>query len=256
MALNIPNALKPALASRYPHRPRVLFVLKRRPEASQASFEGALCDWRRQWNANVDFGAVIARAGAAKVDSQGDLDEQFRASGAEVTAIDGYVSLDLECYEPTADDFATLLNAAEGCLDTLGHVINPAGSVAFAGVSNLTIPGFAPLSLILLLDRRSGLSVEQYNEWWVRHGDDHRRTNLAQAGYHQLHVAPEFNALVADTTGTAVTDRCVIDVMYLGRLSDAIPSDPPSGDDARELAEDIGAHVSLASVSGSFMREL
>lgn len=258
MSLSIPKALKPALTSRYPHRPRVLFILRRRPEASPADFEQALGDWRRQWSAAADvgFSSFIARAGAADVDAQGKLDEQFRVSGAEVSAIDGYVSLDLECYEPTADDFATLFTAAQGCLDTLLHVIDPAESVALAGVANLTIPGFAPLSLILLLDRLPGLSVEQYNEWWVRHADDHRRTNLTQAGYHQLHVAPEFSALVADGTGSAVTDRCVIDVMYLGRQSDAIPSDPLSGDAARALAADIGAHVSFAAVSGSFMREL
>jgi hypothetical protein len=258
MSLTIPKALEPALTSQYPHRPRVLFVLRRRPEASTAAFEQALSDWRRLWNADadVDFGAIFARAGAAEVDAQASLDEQFRASGAEVSAIDGYVSLDLECYEPGPDDFARLFKAAEGCLDTLLHVVDPAESIALAGVANLTIPGFAPLSLILLLDRLPALSVEQYNEWWVRHGADHRRTNLAQAGYHQLHVAPEFNALVARATGTVVTDRCVIDVMYLGSLGDAIPSDPPSGDAARELAEDIGAHVSFTAVSGSFMREL
>jgi hypothetical protein len=256
MSLSIPAALKPALTSKYPHRPRVLFVLRRRAETSQATFERALRDWRRQRIVDVDFGAVIARAGAAMVDLQGDLGEQFRASGADVTAVDGYVSLDLECYEPTGDDFATLFTAAEGCLRSLRHVIDPSESIALAGVANLTIPGFAPLSLILLLDRLPGLSVEQYNQWWVRHGEDHRRSNLAQAGYHQLHVAPEFNALIADRTGTATTDRCVIDVMYLSKPGDAIPSDPPCGDEARELAADIGAHVAFASVSGSFMREL
>jgi hypothetical protein len=253
----IPSTLEPVLKGRYPHRPRVLFLLRRRSDVGELTFRRALSHWRRQRDAGVEFGTVIARAGAAISERQDALNEQFRATGAEVTAIDGYVSLDLQCYDPTPDDFTTLFTAAAGCLDTLADVIDPAESIAQAGVANLVIPGFAPLSMILVLDRLPGISVEQYNQWWVRHGDDHRRINPAQAGYHQLHIAPEYNALVAEATGTAVTTRCVIDIMYLGDLRDAIAEvADPAGEASRALAEDIGAHVSFASVQGSFMCEV
>ncbi|WP_405182710.1 hypothetical protein OG225_17720 [Nocardia sp. NBC_01377] len=257
MTSSIPSSLEPVLKSRYPHRPRVLFVLRRRPGASPEAFEQALGDWRRRWEFGVAPGTIIARAGVAIAEMQDDLDKQFQASGAEVTAIDGYVSLDLEIFDPTPADFETLFKAAAGCLEPLIDVVDLAESVTLAGVANLTIPGFAPTSMILILDRVPELSVEQYNEWWVRHGDDHRRANPAQVGYHQLHIAPEFNALVADSTGTAVTGQCVIDIMYLGHTRDGFPAaaDPSSGD-ARVLADDIGAHVSFASVKGSFIREI
>jgi hypothetical protein len=190
-------------------------------------------------------------------DMQDSLNAQFASAAAEVTPIDGYVSLDLECYDPTPADFIALFDAADGCLDMLADVADLPNSAALAGVANLAIPGQAPLSMILMLNRRSEMSVRQYNEWWVRHGDDHRRTNPAQVGYHQLHIAPEFNALMAAATGTAVTDQCVIDIMYLGSLRDAIPVQAdPSSDEARALSADIGKHVSFASVHGSFMHEL
>ena len=250
----IPNALAPVMTSQYLHRPRALFVLRRRPDVSQKAFEQALCDWRRQ----KKFGAgIIAQAGAAMVEDQEIINGFFRPGGVEVMAIDGYVSLDVASYDPIPSDFETLLKAADGCLDTLKDVIVPAESIAYAGISNLGIPGVAPISMIMILDRVKGLTLEQYNEWWATpHGDDHRRLNLTQIGYYQIHVAPEFNALAAKAAGVATTERCIVDIMYLARLKDAFSNLDPASEEARAFNIDIGAHVSMATVSGSFMQEL
>ncbi len=257
MPTTIPEALRPALNSAYPHRPRLLFLLRRRPEASLEAFEQALGNWRRRWPHGVDFGSVVARAGAQIVKQQAAMSARFSAGGAEVSAFDGYVSLDLESYAPTAADFDKLFGLAKGCLDSLRDVVDLAGTIALAGVVTLVIPGGAPLSMILLLDRPKTLTLEQYNSWWIHHGDDHRRLNPAQVGYHQLHIAPEFNAAAAKAAGVSTTDRCIIDVMYLGSLGDAFskPGDR-SAEESRALAADIGAHVSMASVGASFFKEL
>ncbi len=257
MPLIVPDALAPVLKSRYPHRPRALFLLRQQPDASAESFRDALRDWRRQRAFEVGPGSIVARAGAAMVEEQELISGRFRRRGVEVTPVDGYVSLDIESYEPTADDFETLLGEADGCLDSLVDVIDPAGSIALAGVANLVIPGVAPLSMILILDRAEGISLEQYNEWWVRHGDDHRRANPAQVGYHQVHIAPELNVRAAEAAGVSTTEHCVIDFMCLGRLQDAFSAGgEQSRDDARALAADIAAHVSFATVTGSLMHEL
>jgi hypothetical protein len=257
--VTLPAALLPVLKSPYPHRPRLLFLLKRRQDVSHETFEQALLDWRRQRQVDVGFGGVAVRAGVVIPEEQELINARFRAGGTEVKTIDAYVSLDLESYEPTAADFETLISASGGCFGVLTDSINPAESVAFAGIANLVIPGVAPRAMILLLDRAQGLSIEQYNEWWVRHGDDHRRLNPAQVGYHQLHVAPELNAAAAAAAavGVSTTDQCVIDVMYLGRLRDAFPTvGNRSREEERALSADIAAHVSMATVTGSFMREL
>lgn len=247
----------PVFKSPYPYRPRLLFVLQRRADVSPDAFTQALRDWRRRKEFAVEAGSIIARAGAAIVAEQEIIVGRFRAGGIEVTPLDGYVSLDMESYDPTPADFDTLLKAANGCLDVLAGVINPAESMAFAGIANLVIPGFAPISMILILNRAKGLSLKQYNGWWVRHGDDHRRMNPAQVGYHQLHIAPEFNTLAAKSAGVATTDRCIIDHMYLRRPSDGFSdTDDPSSEENHSLWADIYAHVSMAAVSGSFMQEL
>jgi hypothetical protein len=255
--VTIPDALTPVFKSPYPFRPRLLFILRRRPDASREAFTQTLRDWRRRKEFGVESGSIIARAGAAMVEEQEIISGRFRAGGIEVTPLDGYVSLDMESYDPTPAEFDTMLKAANGCLDTLAGVINPAESIAFAGIANLAIPGFAPISMILILDRAKGLSLKQYNEWWVRHGDDHRRMNPAQVGYHQLHIAPEFNALAAKAAGVATTDRCIIDHMYLRRPSDGFSDGgDPSSEENLALWADIDAHVSMAAVSGSFMQEV
>ena len=244
----IPNALAPVMTSQYLHRPRALFVLRRRPDVSQKTFEQALSDWRRQ----KKFGAgIIAQAGAAMVEDQEIINGFFRPGGVEVMAIDGYVSLDVASYDPIPSDFETLLKAADGCLDTLKDVIVPAESIAYAGISNLGIPGVAPISMIMILDRVKGLTNERYNEWWIRHADDHRRVNPTQLGYYQLHVAPEFNAVAAKAAGVSTTDHCIIDHMHLLRLQDAFPQGNPL-----EIFPDMFDYVSRATVSSSFMREL
>lgn len=254
MSLTIPNALQPALTSRYLHRPRALFVLRRRADVSRETFEQALCDWRREQKFEA---GIIVHAGAAKVEDQEFLSGRFRLGGINVTALDGYVSLDVDNFEPTPADFEKLFKATEGCLGALCKVIDPAESIAFAGVVNLVIPGDAPISMILILDRVKGLTLEQYNQWWVDpHGDDHRRLNLTQIGYHQIHVAPEFNALAAKAAGVSTTERCIIDIMYLARLKDAFSNLDPKSEEARAFNADIGAHVSMATVSGSFMQEV
>lgn len=255
MSITIPDALTPALNSKYPHRPRIQFILRRHPEATREAFEQALGNWRRAREFNVQFGSIIARAGAAIPEEQAFISGFFR--GLAVSPLDGYISLDIESYEPSAADFATLLKAAEGCLDSLAEVIDPSESVAYAGVANLVIPGVAPLSLILILDRAKGLSVAQYNEWWAHHADDHRRLNPAQVGYHQLHSAPELNAAAAKAAGVATPERCVFDFMCIAQPADAFPvNSDRTEEEARALSADIGAHVSFAAVSGSFMREL
>jgi hypothetical protein len=257
MSKTLPAALNPVSKGLYPHRPRLLFVLKRRTDVSREAFEDALRAWRQQWAFGVEFEGVIARAGAASVEDQEFLSGAFRAGGTEITPLDGYVSLDLESYDPTAADLDRLIGLAEGCLDTLTGVIDSAESIGFAGIVNLVIPGFAPLSMVLILDRLEGLTVEQYNEWWVRHGDDHRRTNPAQVGYHQLHIAPELNAAAAKAARVSTTDRCIIDMMYLGRTRNAFSDQVDhASEEARAMSVDINAHVSMANVSGGLMREL
>lgn len=257
MQLEIPETLRPALSSRYPRRPRLLYLLRRRPEASRALFESALTQWRRDRPGGVEAGALIVRAGAAIVERQQDISGRFRAWGSEVTALDGYVSLDLERYDPSASDFDALFEAGEGCLDSLETVVDRTGSIALAGVANLPIPGLAPLSMILLLDRAASLSLLDYNSWWVRHGDDHRKGFPAQVGYHQLHTDPAFNALAAKAAGTSTTDQCITDIMYLGDLDDAFTSviDPASAE-GRAVSADIGQHVSVARVSGALFKEV
>lgn len=257
MTIAIPAALQPVLGSIYPHRPRVLYILRKRAGASREAFAGALRGWRESWGYAVAPGSIAARAGAAMVEEQQQIDGRFGAGGMEVTAFDGYVSLDLECYEPGAEDFARLFDTAKGCLDSLAEVADLAQSVALAGVANLVIPGGGPMSMILVLDRLPSLSLEEYNAWWVHHADDHRRFNPAQTGYHQLHIAPEFNEAAARAAGTTTMPQCIIDIMYLGHLRDAFPKPGERSEaESKALNADIGKHVSFAGVSGSFFQEL
>lgn len=257
MPVELPASLAPALSSRYPHRPRVLYLLRRRPDASPEAFEQALTQWRSERPYEVVAGSLLARAGVATQERQEDISGRFLAAGADFTAYDGYVSLDIETYDPSPEDFQTLFAAAKGSLDPLDAVVDRSKSIALAGVANLVIAGQAPLAMILLLDRAPHLSIEQYNQWWIHHGDDHRRGFLGQVGYHQLHIAPEFNALAAEAAGTSTTELCVTDFMYLASLDDAFASFIERGsDEAKAIGADIGAHVSLAKVAGSFFREV
>lgn len=257
LTMTVPAALEPVLANIYPHRPRVLYILKKRAEVDDASFVDALRAWRTQWPVEVGFGSVVVRAGAAIADQQEVISGRFRAGGIEVATYDGYVSIDLECYAPTPSDFARLFEIAKGCLDLLDAVIDKPGTVAFGGVTNMVIPGNGPLTMILVLDRVPTLSLEDYNSWWVHHSDDHRRFNPAQLGYNQLHNAPEFNALAAEAAGVAATTQCVVDIMYLADIHDGFPK--PGGrsaEEARAMSIEIGTHVSFAAVSGSYFKEL
>ena len=257
MSVTIPEALKPALNSKYPHRPRLQFILRKHPDASREDFAQGLRAWRQQWPFGVEFGSIVARAGAAMVEEQERISGRFRLGGIEVAPYDGYVSLDIENYEPTEADFERLLGLANGCLDSLDAVIDRSSTIAVAGVANLVIPGGAPLAMILVLDRPAALTLEEYNAWWVHHADDHRRFNPAQVGYHQLHIAPEFNAAAAKAAGVGTMSQCVIDFMYLGHLRDAFPKEGErSAEESRALSADIAKHVSFASVSGSFFQEV
>lgn len=257
MPVTIPDALTPVFQSPYPYRPRLLYVLRRKPDVSHEAFVQALSNWRRERDYSVQAGALVLHAGAAILEEQERINRQFSPGGIEVAPLDGYVSLDLECYEPTAADFETLFKAADGCLNSLAPVVDFAESIAFAGVANFAIPGFAPMSMLLILNRANGVSLKQYNAWWVRHGHDHRRINIGQAGYHQVHTAPEFNAIAAKAAGVATTEQCIVDHMYLGRLDAAFASGGHgSAEEAKAYWADINAHVSMATVSGSFFREV
>jgi len=209
MTGTLPAALSPVLNSRYPHKPRQLFMLRRYTSSSAADFAAGLRAWCRRWPVEVGFGSVVARTGTTMAERQESFSGNFRAGGAEVNSFDGYASLDLECYDPSAADFATLLAAAKGCLDLLDGLIDPATSFALAGIANLVIPCHAPL--------------EEYKAWWNHHADDHRRFNPAQPGYSQLHIAPELNATAAAAAGIGTIPHCVIDIMYHADLGDAFP---------------------------------
>lgn len=257
MTVTIPAALQPVLGSKYPHRPRILYLLKRQVGVSDDAFEAALRGWRQQWSYDVSFGSLVARAGVGMADQQEVISARFRAGGIEVQPYDGYVSLDLECYAPSEADFDRLFGIAKGCLDLLDGVIDKVGTLAVAGVTNMVIPGCGPLSMILELDRVQSFTLEEYNHWWVHHGDDHRRFNPAQLGYNQLHNAPEFNALAAAAAGVSTTPLCVFDIMYLADVHDGFPK--PGGrseEEARAMSMEIGQHVSFAAVNGSYFKEV
>lgn len=257
MSITIPDTLDPVRNSRYPHRPRVLFLLRRRPDSSAEAFERAVRMWRTEREQGFGFGSITARAGVAMQEEQEAISGLFRRSGTEVVPIDGYVSFDLQSYAPAAADFEMIFQAAEGCLDTLRDVIVPAESIAYAGIANLVIPGVAPTSMILILNRTERISLKEYNEWWVRHADDHRQDNPGQAGYHQLHIDPGLNAMAARAAGVSTSDCCIVDMMYVGRIESAFSRGAGrSAEEARRLSADITAHVSRASVSGSFMKEV
>lgn len=257
MTLVIPEMLKPVLESRYPRRPRLLFLLRRRSDASEQAFADALGQWRRDRPYGVEAGKQLARAGVAISERQEEVSGRFRPAGADVVPIDGYALIDLEIYAPTAADFESLLQVAAGCLDPLAKVVDLDQSIAIAGVANLPIPGFAPFSMILVLDRAPSLSWLDYNKWWVHHGDDHRTAFPAQAGYHQLHNDPEFNARVAKAAGTTTTNLCITDLMYLGDLNDAFASVVDhNSEEGRRVGAEIGANVSVAKVLGSLFREV
>lgn len=250
----LPSSLQPVLTSDYPIRPRLLFLLQRREGVAPQAFEQALRRCREKFPAAVEARSVIARAGAAIAEEQQFIDRAFGA--LPVTPVDGYLAIDLESYEPGPADFQRLFAIAADCLTPARDVIDAAGSTAYAGIANLPIPGYAPLSMILILDRAAHLSLEQYNRWWVHHGHDHRQTNLGQAGYHQLHIAPEYNSAAAEAAGVSTSEQCIIDMMYLGSRKAAFsPGDPESAETKRISAE-IGEHVGYGQVRGSFFREL
>ncbi|MFZ2997917.1 hypothetical protein [Sphingobium sp.] len=252
----LPETLLPALGSQYPSRPRIIYLLSKRHEASAEAFAAAVGAWRRAQSFGVEAGAVIARAGVA-IAERDDVAARFGPAGSEVTGIDGYVSLELESYAASEADFDALFAAVQGCLDPLDAVVDRAASIALAGVGLLPIPGYAPLSMILVLDRPAGMTHLQYNTWWVHHGFDHRRGFPAQAGYHQLHNDPAFNARAAQAAGTTTTDMCITDIMYLGDLGDAFASViDRNSEDGRAVSADIGAHVSVTKVLGSLFQEV
>ncbi|WP_072801615.1 hypothetical protein [Rhodococcoides yunnanense] len=257
MSLNIPTELNPVLGNRYPHRPRILFVLRKKSSASKEAFEQALTTWRSERPSGVSIGSLSARAGVQVEERQEDVSGRFRPAGVEVTSWDGYVSLDLENFDPKDTDFESLLAASTGALDSLDDVVDRSASLTLFGVANLVIPGGGPYSMLLILDRKDHLSIEEFNDWWIRHGNDHRKAYVGQAGYHQLHIAPEFNKLAAEASGTSTTDLCIIDLMYLADLDDAFANTfEPGGPEAKAMSADVAGNVSMAEVGGSLFREV
>ena len=241
-----PKRSEPVLASIYPLRPRLLYLLRKQASASPEAFETALAQWRRDQPYGVAAGGQLARAGVAIAERQQDIDGRFRPAGAEVTPVDGYISIDLEIYAPAATDFERLLGLANEVLHSLDVVVDRKQSIALAGIASLPIPGFAPFSMILHLDRPRSMSWLEYNTWWVHHGDDHRAAFPTQAGYHQLHTDPAFNTRAAQAAGAITSDLCITDIMYLGDLKDAFANMmDKASEDARRVQAEIGANVGL-----------
>lgn len=257
MALTIPETLEPVLGSIYPLRPRLLYLLRKRATASPEALETALAQWRRDQPYGVATGGQLARAGVAIAERQQDVDGRFRPAGAEVTPVDGYISIDLEIYAPAATDFERLLDLANGVLHSLDVVVDRKQSIALAGIASLPIPGFAPFSMILHLDRPTSLTWLQYNTWWVHHGDDHRAAFPTQAGYHQLHTDPGFNTRAAQAAGTSTSDLCITDIMYLGDLKDAFANMmDKASENARRVQAEISANVAFTKVIGGLFKEV
>lgn len=255
MSNTLPPLLQPVLASNYPLRPRLLFLLQRQAGATVEQFEQALTRCRRQFPADaVATGAVIARAGIRIEEEQAFIGKIFR--GAPVAPIDGYLALDLESYAPSDADFERLIALAKTALEPASGVIDLPQSTVYAGIVNLAIPGYAPIAMILLLNHAAHLTQLQYNEWWVHHGDDHRQMNRGQVGYHQLHSAPEYNDRAAQASGAKASEQRIIDMMYLGDIKYAVSAGDPESPDTKRVGAEIGQHVGFNGLRGSFFREL
>lgn len=254
MSNTLPSLLQPVLASNYPLRPRLLFLLQRQSGATVEQFEQALIRCREQFPAAVSAGSIIARAGIRIEEEQVFIGKIFQ--GAPVAPIDGYLALDLESYVPNDADFERLLDLARTCLEPASGVIDLPQSTVYAGIVNLAIPGYAPIAMILILNHAAHLTQLQYNEWWVHHGDDHRQMNRGQAGYHQLHSAPEYNDLAAKASGASASEQRIIDMMYLGDIKHAVSAGDPDSADTQRVGAEIGQHVGFSGLRGSFFREL
>jgi hypothetical protein len=254
----IPAALTPALEGPYSHRPRVAYILRRKPEASAEAFAKGLAEWRREHDNGVGVGAISARAGAAIPDAHDRLVAIFGDFADRVTSIDGYVSLDLESYEPSPEDFDVLFEAAGGCLNALADVVDPTESFAAAGVANLVIPGVGPFSRILMLERKEGLTMQEYYEWWVEHAADERLLNPSRLGYHQLYHHPDLNAIAARVAGTAAWGEGQMAMAYVSSLEDVPPPARyrASEEQLQEYRESVSSKVDFSNVLGSYMREL
>lgn len=255
MSNTLPSSLQPVLASSYPIRPRLLFLLQRQSGVTSQQFAQALSRCRQQFPADaVGAGSVVARAGIGLEEEQSFIGQIF--GGAPVKSLDAYLTLDLESYEPSVADFERLIGLARTCLEPAAGLIDGAASTVFVGVANLAIPGYAPLAMILNLNRAPHHSLEDYNSWWVHHGDDHRITNPGQVGYHQLHSVPEYNAAAAKAAGVSVSELCIIDMMYLGSKQHAVSAGDPDSAETQRVSAEIGQNVAFGTIRGSFFREL
>jgi hypothetical protein len=237
--MTLPPTLAPALQSRFPCKWRALFGLYAAPGLDPTAFEAGLTSWARSTSGRLGLGM---RAGVRIAGSEPLLQEAIGGRVGEVIApLDGYLTVDVEQYEPTEDDFLALLGAIRRLAHEMDGLVDPSRSFAMAGLANLVLPGEGPTSMILMCAHRPGVEPVDTNAWWCSFGDVVRRgVSRHMLGYHQVQCDADLSAQAAAASGFAPTAFDLGDLVYLTDVDAFVTANaahPPSGDPGPPMSQ-------------------
>ncbi|HEY6533447.1 MAG TPA: hypothetical protein VIY72_14155 [Acidimicrobiales bacterium] len=216
-AAELPDTLGPARGSRYPCKLRTVLGLFAAEGTGHDEFVAGLTEWHRtvalEWRGrgwSTRTGVRIAGTEPLLQASIGDL------VGETISPIDGFATIDLEDYDPTAAQFDRLLEPVEDLADSLAGIIDPARSFAMAGLANLVLAGEGPVAMMLMCTHRSGVDLVDTHTWWCSFGDVMRSAPSGHTlGYHQVQCDPELSQSAAQRSGLSSTAFDLGDLVYL-----------------------------------------
>jgi len=170
---------------------------------------GAALEWRQRGFSN--------RTGVRIPGTERALHESIGAMvGEEIAPLDAFATIDVEDYDPTGAQVATLLEPLDGLAAALEDYVDPEQSFAMAGLANLVLAGEGPVALLLLCTHQAGVELVDTHTWWCTFGEVVRAHPSAHTlGYHQVQCDPGVSAGAAQRAGLASTAFDLGDLVYL-----------------------------------------
>jgi hypothetical protein len=132
--------------------------------------------------------------------------------GEETEAAPGFCGV-VEVAAPSEEQLLSALTAMAGVVAEQGW-FDPERSSLVAGTEHVVVAGEEPLMLAMALTRRSGMTREQFQQYWAtRHADLGRQVPGSQ-GYRQVHANELLTEQARSVTGFAGTDYDGVALAY------------------------------------------
>jgi hypothetical protein len=255
--MTLPPTLVPARESRFPCKWRALFGLYAAPGVDLAAFEEGLTGWAHAQERETGH---WSRAGVRIAGSEPLLQEAIGDRVGElIEPLDGYLSVDIEHYEPTDGDLVTLLEAVGNLAAGMDGFVDVARSFAMAGLANLVLAGEGPMSMMLMCAHQPEVDPADTNAWWCSFGDVVRMgVSRHMLGYHQVQCDGELSAQAAAASGFATTTFDLGDLVYLTDVEVFVAANaahPPSGDPGPPMNQ-RDDFISFRGSVGAFCRTI